>query len=184
MHWLNEPPVCQRSERQIQVRTAPDTDFWRITHYDFIRDTGHFYHEAIATDFCATVTFHGQYTDQYDQAGLMVRLDANHWIKTGIEYVDGQQNLSAVVTREFSDWSVVPLATPPTTVTLQLERRQTAIHLRYALDGASAYTLLRLAYFPAPPTPLQVGIMCASPQGQGFAVVFEDYQVQPLTAIG
>ena len=39
---------------------------------------------------------------QYDQAGLMVRLDPQHWLKCGIEYVDGRQCASAVVTRRLS----------------------------------------------------------------------------------
>ena len=56
-------------------------------------------------DFVASVKVTGQYKALYDQAGLMLRLDDQNWIKTGIEYVDERQNVSAVVTREFSDWS-------------------------------------------------------------------------------
>jgi hypothetical protein len=33
-----------------------------------------------------------------------------------------------------------------------------------------------MAYFPDVPE-LQVGIMCASPQGDGYEVVFKDYQL-------
>uniref|UniRef100_A0A7S3V3N5 DUF1349 domain-containing protein n=1 Tax=Aplanochytrium stocchinoi TaxID=215587 RepID=A0A7S3V3N5_9STRA len=45
---------------------------------------------------------------QFDQAGLMVYVDSEHWIKTGIEVVDGKPRLSCVVTNEFSDWSTQP----------------------------------------------------------------------------
>ena len=65
----------------------------------------------------------GHYKELYDQAGLMVRLDEKNWLKTGIEYVKGVQNVSAVVTREVSDWSVVPLQASPTAVWLTLLRK-------------------------------------------------------------
>ena len=42
---------------------------------------------------------------QFDQAGLVVRYGPEHWVKTGIEYVDGTPKLSCVVTNKFSDWS-------------------------------------------------------------------------------
>ena len=109
----------------------------------------------------------GQYATLYDQAGLMVRVDETTWIKCGIEYVDGVQHVSAVVTRDFSDWSVVPLPSNPEAIWLRLTRTGSAIEISYALDG-SRYTLLRLAYL-AEAEPLQIGVMCAAPQGEGFS---------------
>lgn len=175
MQWLNEPAHWSISGNQIIVKTSPNTDFWRVTHYDFIRDSGHFYFERVNTDFVVDVEIRGSYQDLYDQAGIMIRSDENHWIKTGIEYVDGVQNLSAVVTHDYSDWSVTPLPKPLTALHLRVERRKEAIHISY-LDANSNYALLRLAYFPIVPE-LQVGIMCASPEGSGYEVVFDNYQL-------
>lgn len=177
MNWLNEPSQWSKTGEQILVRTEPKTDFWRVTHYNFIRDTGHFYFEQIDADFAMEVTIRGDYHDLYDQAGIMIRLNAYHWIKAGIEYVDGTQYLSAVVTRDYSDWSVMPLFPPPASLHLKAERRQEAIHLAY-LAPDSTFKQFRLAYFP--PRPVQVGMMCASPEGGGFEVVFEHYQMQQL----
>jgi regulation of enolase protein 1 (concanavalin A-like superfamily) len=42
---------------------------------------------------------------QFDPAGILFRLDADHWIKTEIEVVDGTPRLSCIVTNSFSDWS-------------------------------------------------------------------------------
>jgi uncharacterized protein len=178
MHWLNEPAHWSHSDSQIVVKTDPKTDFWRITHYGFIRDSGHFYWDAIATDFDVEVKIRGAYKDLYDQAGLMIRADAEHWIKTGIEYVDGVKNLSAVVTNTYSDWSITPL--PSTTVELQLraERRNEAIQIFY-LNHESRYTLSRMAYLPTS-NPLQVGVMAASPDGDGYEVIFDHYQLTPV----
>ena len=104
----------------------------------------------------------------------MLRVDEKHWIKTGIEYVDGVQNLSAVVTHDYSDWSVIPLPNPPDVLHLRVERSKEAIQIFY-LNEASNYAMLRMTYLPY--ETLQVGVMCASPDGDGFEVTFEDYQL-------
>ena len=175
MQWLNEPTHWSSSDHQIVIKTMPKTDFWRVTHYGFIRDNGHFYFEPVTTDFTVDVEICGGYQDLYDQAGIMIRADERHWIKTGIEYVDGVQNLSVVVTHDYSDWSVIPLASPPSSLHLQVKRQQEAIHIAYA-DKQANYVPLRLAYFPPQPD-VQVGVMCASPEGNGYEVVFKNYRL-------
>ncbi|XGV98441.1 MAG: DUF1349 domain-containing protein [Leptolyngbya sp. BL-A-14] len=175
MQWLNEPAAWSSTETRITVKTAPKTDFWRVTHYGFIRDNGHFYFEQVKADFDVEVTLRGSYRDLYDQAGLMLRLDEKHWIKTGIEFVEGIQQLSAVVTNDYSDWSVAPLIPAPASLRLRIERRQETVQIFYA-NANSNYTLLRLAYFPIAPE-IQVGIMCASPEGDGYEVTFDDYRL-------
>jgi len=182
MQWLNEPPHWQQNgigvaapeAHRLTVKTAAKTDFWRITHYDFIRDNGHFYFETVSGNFVLEVGIRGSYRDLYDQAGIMLRVDEKHWIKTGIEYVEGVQNLSAVVTHEYSDWSVIPLSDPPEVLRLRVERRQEAIHISY-LDESGQFRMLRLASLQA--EAIQVGVMCASPDGDGFEVTFEDYRL-------
>jgi uncharacterized protein len=167
--WFNEP----RQWHGDTVTTDPGTDLWRTTHYGFVHDSGHILGVDTAGDFVLTATFAGDYTDQYDQAGIALRLDERNWIKSGIELVDGRQQLSAVVTREVSDWSVVALAEPATKVTLTAERTGDAVTISYGLDGAAPTTMLRLAYFP-PDVSVLAGVMCASPTGKGFATRFEN----------
>ena len=177
MQWLNEPPDWQQVGDRLIVTTAPKTDFWRITHYGFIRDNGHFYFDTVSTDFVMEVKIRGGYRDLYDQAGIMLRVNEKHWIKTGIEYVDGIQNLSAVVTHDYSDWSIIPLTHPPEAIRLRVERRNEAIHISY-YDQVNGLTMFRLAYLSA--ETMQVGLMCASPDGNGFEVTFEDYRLNPI----
>ena len=74
----------ERGRRRPQRRhRRPKTDFWRETHYGFIRDDGHFRDVAAEGDFTADVAFRGDYRELYDQAGLMLRLDERNWIKAG-----------------------------------------------------------------------------------------------------
>jgi regulation of enolase protein 1 (concanavalin A-like superfamily) len=180
MQWLNEPPHWTDDGRVITATTGERTDFWRLTHYGFIRDTGHLYHRAVRGDFTAEVEFAGRYEAQYDQAGLMLRVDAETWLKCGVEYVDGAQHLSAVVTRGHSDWSVVPLDRSPDRVRLRLERRADALEVSFSTDG-SRFTMLRLAHLPMGDE-VRVGVMCASPERAGFQARFEGFAVRPLAA--
>lgn len=118
----------------------------------------------------------GEYHALYDQAGLMVRLDEVTWMKCGIEYVGGVQHASVVLTRDFSDWSVVPLAQMPPAIWLRVARRGEALEVHYALDGQT-YHMLRLGHFSLVDT-AQVGVMACSPEGEGFRASFEGLTVR------
>jgi uncharacterized protein len=176
MDWTNEPPHWSLDDGALSVTSGPKTDFWRVTHYGFTHDDGHFYHQTADGDFTFSAQFTGQYRDLYDQAGIMLRIDAENWIKCGVEYVEGTQQASVVVTRGVSDWSVTALPQNPPTVWLKLKRGGDGVEVFYSLDGTS-YTLLRLAYFP-PAVPAQIGLMCASPQGDGFTVRFDRFGME------
>jgi regulation of enolase protein 1 (concanavalin A-like superfamily) len=180
MEWLNEPPTWHADGERLSVTAGPKTDFWRKTHYGFINDNGHVYGRKVTGDFDVRVKVSGAYTTLYDQAGLMVRQDETTWIKTGIEFVDGVQYMSAVVTRDYSDWSVDALAGSPAAIWLQLKRRETAIEVHFSLDGAT-YTMHRMAYLPAD-GPALVGVMCAAPQGEGFTVEFDGLAIEEVQA--
>ena len=43
--WLNPPAEHEVSSGRLTLVTAPSTDFWRHTHYGFVRDSGHLQEE-------------------------------------------------------------------------------------------------------------------------------------------
>ena len=181
MDWLNAPPEWSEDRGVLAVVTAEKTDFWRETHYGFIRDDGHFRHVAAPGDFSAEVAFRGDYRELYDQAGLMLRLDEGTWIKAGIEFVAGRRMLSVVVTRGCSDWSTMPCPVDAEWLRLRLTRIGTAVHVHWAADpGPPDFAMLRLAYLPAGPA--RVGPMACSPQRAGFVASFRDFELAPPAA--
>jgi regulation of enolase protein 1 (concanavalin A-like superfamily) len=177
MHWLNEPPSWREADGVLSVTTGDRTDFWRQTHYGFIRDDGHLRYQTVQGDFTAEVSFSGVYRELYDQAGLMVRIDARNWLKAGIEFV-GRPMLSVVVTRQFSDWSTAPLPIQSEWVWLRVSRHGSALRVEWATDGAPTYSLMRLAYLPDNAA-IDVGAMCCSPQREGFEAHFRGFRVGP-----
>ena len=181
MTWLNEPEQHAVADiaggPELTVITGDGTDFWRETFYGFVRDSGHFGYREVSGDFTAEVTISGEYEQLYDQSGLMVRMDERTWVKTGIEFTDGVAHLSAVVTREFSDWSVLPFPEFSGQLTLRLTRHDNAIRIQFR-DTAGAWQLLRLAYLPLPER-CQVGVMCCSPQRSGLRARFTCFEIGP-----
>ncbi len=176
MQWYNEPPEWKADGDKLTVTAGAKTDFWRKTHYGFIRDNGHFYYQPVQGDFTLDVKVSGQYKTLYDQAGVMARVDNLNWVKAGIEFVEGVQQVSAVVTHEYSDWSVMPLPQNPPSIWLRMTRKAEAVELYYSLDGEN-YSMYRLLYLALDET-VDVGLMCASPDGDGFTTVFENFDIR------
>ncbi|NJQ03559.1 DUF1349 domain-containing protein [Streptomyces sp. PLAI1-29] len=180
--WLNRPPRATTDDTgALVVTTADGTDFWRRTSYGYIRDDGH----ALLTPFpqggMVEVTFEADFTDLYDQAGLMIRVDAENWVKAGIEYTDGAPHLSAVVTREFSDWSQSPVpdwAGAP--VTIRAARAGDALTLR-ARRADGPWRMFRLVPL-APDAPATAGPFCCSPEREGLTVRFTTFTTSQAEA--
>lgn len=175
MQWYNEPHEW-RDENDGIVFTVPgETDAWRHTKHDFVQDDAPYYYREVPGDFTATVRFTGDYGTLYDQAGLMLREDAETWCKCGVELLDGQQHASAVVTREVSDWSVVPLEDPPEWLWIRVDRIGATIEVSYSRDGTD-WTMFRQATLTDTDT-LQVGVLGAAPQGEGFEARFDSFSI-------
>jgi uncharacterized protein len=178
MTWLNEPPFWTIADGRLTARSGPRTDFWQGTYYGFHRDNGHFLHRPWTGEFTAEATFTGGYETLYDQAGLMLRVDAEHWIKCGIELTDGAMHLSVVVTDGRSDWSAQRIVRTDAPIGIRLTRMGDACFVQ-ARVGDASWAMARLAYFPPEPASVQVGLACCSPERQGFEAVFHDFRVGP-----
>jgi regulation of enolase protein 1 (concanavalin A-like superfamily) len=177
--WQHAPAKWSESGDVLTETVPAGTDYWRVTHYGFIRDNGPFRYQEKSGDFEAEVRISGRYRELYHQAGLMIRLDEKNWIKTGIEFVNGKQNISAVVTRDVSDWSVIPRTDSPKFIWLRLQRHRDTVRIDYSLDHA-AWSMLRLAYFP-PDVPVKIGMVAAAPGKEDFEVTFDHFKVGPLS---
>lgn len=178
MQWFNEPSQWEIKDKKLTLFATPQSDYWRIAHYGFTVDDAPFLYTTYGGEFEAKVKITGDYRERYDQAGMMIRIDHENYIKTGIEYVDGKYNLSAVVTHHTSDWSVITLDRAVPFIWIKAVRRLDAVEIYYSYDDQT-YTLMRIAWLQDN-TPVQVGLMAASPDGQGFQASFEHFQMKHL----
>ncbi len=178
MNWFNEPARWSVSGNRLTMSVTPKSDYWRISHYGFTVDDAPFYYAEYGGEFEAKVKVSGDYKVRFDQAGMMIRIDHENYIKTGIEFVDGKYNLSTVVTHHTSDWSVIALDKPVKELWIKAVRRLDAIEIFYSFDDKE-YTLMRNAWMEAN-RPVKIGMMAACPDGDGFDVTFSDFTVRHL----
>jgi uncharacterized protein len=165
------------------LAVTPDaaTDFWQRTHYGFQADNGHFLQMPVTGDFRVEtlVSFEGRH--QYDQAGLLVRVDADNWLKTSVEFEpDEPDRLGAVVTRNgYSDWSTTQVAPGTTQSWLRITRHGSTFLVEAALtDGG--WSQIRLAHLEAGQQ-MQAGLYACSPKGRGFVARFAYLRIETLS---
>jgi regulation of enolase protein 1 (concanavalin A-like superfamily) len=176
VNWINEPSQWSSADGQILVRSDPQTDFWRVTGYGYVRDNAHIFGEALTSDFDLSVQVRADYAMQYDQAGAAVRIDESHWIKTGVEHFNGRNRFSTVVTSEYSSWMMGALPDEFTTLNLSLARRGDALEIRYSTDQREQE--LAAVVYVEPGASAFAGVMCAAPEGDGFAVTFSGFDLR------
>lgn len=178
MQWFNEPASWKIDGKKLEMDVPAHCDYWRISHYGFTVDDAPFYYTTYGGEFEAKVRISGDYKVRFDQACLMIRIDKENYLKTGIEYVDGKYNLSCVVTHHTSDWSVIELDKPVDYLWIKAVRRLDAIEIFYSFDDKS-YTLMRNCWMQDN-APVQVGLAAACPDGEGFKARFDNFTVKHL----
>ncbi len=178
MQWFNEPENWTIENETLTMDVTPQSDYWRISHYGFTVDDAPFLYTTRGGEFEVKVKISGEYKERFDQAGLMIRIDKENYIKTGIEFVDGKYNLSTVVTHTTSDWSVIELDKPVEFVWIKAVRRLDAVEIFYSFDDKH-YTMMRNCWLQDN-TPVMVGMMAACPDGKGFKATFSDFKIKHL----
>ena len=178
MQWFNEPTKWEIKNNSLTMNVTPQSDYWRVSHYGFTVDDAPFLYTMRGGEFEVKVKVTGDYTARFDQAGLMLRIDHENYIKAGIEFVDGKYNLSTVVTHHTSDWSIIALDRPVPFVWIKAVRRLDAIEVFYSFDDVT-YTLMRNAWMPDN-HPIMVGVMAACPDGNGFKARFDNFSIKHL----
>lgn len=178
LQWFNEPEKWEIKNNSLQMFVTPQSDYWRISHYGFTVDDAPFCYGVYGGEFEVKVKITGDYKERFDQTGLMLRIDKENYIKTGIEFVDGKYNISSVVTHKTSDWSMISLDKSLPYIWIKAVRRLDAVEIYYSFDDTN-YQLMRNAYLQDN-TPVMVGLMGASPDGKGFLAKFENFSVKHL----
>jgi regulation of enolase protein 1 (concanavalin A-like superfamily) len=171
--WSRQPISVQEDGRHLVVEAAEGSDWWRTTSYGFIHDDGHGLLADFPDESAVEVSFILDYREQFDQCGIFIVSDTEHWVKAGVEFCDGSPQLGAVVTAVKSDWSVAPVPTWfGKEVTVRASRNGDAITLRAKCDGD--FQLLRVLPIN-PDMKWQAGPMVCGPTRAGLTVRFTSW---------
>ncbi len=176
--WTTPPVSATQDGDDLLVAAVEGSDAWRHTAYGFVHDDEHALLAALIPGTAVEVTFVADLTEQFDQAGVFLRADAETWIKAGVELADGVPQLGAVVTLGRSDWSVGAVPSwAGREVTVRASRTGDAVTIRARVDD-EPFTLVRVAPFPAD-ADVAAGPFCCAPTRAGLVVRFRRWEVGP-----
>ena len=183
LKWENEPPNWSLSKKGLEIFPMAKTDLWQRTHYGIQADNGHFLKTTVENSrFTLTTRVSYQGKNEFDQAGLMIRISPDNWIKTSVEFQPGRPDkLGAVVTNlGFSDWSCQAFDNPGNEIILRIRAKRPDFLIEYSLpEKPDSWTLIRIAHLheDAPGSPIQAGIYCCSPVDEGFLANFDSLRI-------
>ena len=194
LKWRNPPDddgIELLQGAGIKITPNPKTDYWlkdfrvppahRVSGHALLYTVPGQVNEWV---FHTTFTLEGKVL--YDQAGIMVFINEQVWLKSGIEYVSGEPRMSCVVTNDMSDWNYLKWHTSENvSIRASCQRYPTAVEILVEYqnkDGEWVFLReagLRLA---SPDEPVQIGLMCCAPKKEkksdaGMNVVYKNLTV-------
>ena len=176
-YWLNEPARYEL-ENGLVILTDEKTDFWQRTHYGFQADNGHLLCTRVVGDLTLTTHVEFRPRTQYDQCGLMVRVDPENWIKLSTEYEnEALSRLGTVVTNlGYSDWATQDVPSDCHKRWYRISREGADFLLESSVDGQE-WLQMRVAHLHRVRDELEVGLYACSPLGKDFWCRFEMVEV-------
>jgi regulation of enolase protein 1 (concanavalin A-like superfamily) len=185
LQWRNPPPEHTLTAQGLKVVTAAHTDFWQRTHYGFQVDNGHHLCLPLSGDFTLSTKVISTPKNRYDQAGLLVWLSPECWLKTAVEFEPDQPSrLGAVVTNlGWSDWSTQDLVSDYGAAWFRIVRTRSDYTV-YAATGdperdlPKTWAQIRIAHLHEAAGPIYAGLYACSPQEAGLEATFAWLEVE------
>ncbi len=186
LSWRCPPSKWSLKDSRLVIYPEAKTDYWQKTHYGFEADNGHFLFAERGGDFVLSTRTGFFPVHQYDQAGLMVRVSPQCWLKTSVEFEpDGPSRLGAVVTNHgYSDWSTQNLPMGIRELVFRITRTKDDFLVEFARvsgpeENPAEWTQIRLAHLDSPgKTPVQCGLYACCPIDGGFKAEFDFLRLQ------
>lgn len=172
--WLNDPVDVFFNEKGMNVLAREKTDFWQSAHHNFAKDNGHFFYAYRMGDFSMTLKWSFVTLNQFQQCGIMVRIDEKNWIKASLMYDDAAYPKlgSAVTQRGYSDWAPQNMPLPLNEIWYRISKKDGDYVVSYSLDGKN-FIQIRLAALLADQPEVKVGAYICSPKVSGFEATLE-----------
>lgn len=176
--WTHPPAHASLTPDGLVATAVEGSDAWRVTSYGFVHDTEHALLQPFATGSAVEVEFTVDLSQQFDQAGVFLRVGPEHWIKAGVEYSDGVPQLGVVVTDGRSDWSAAPVrGWAGRRATLRASRSGDALAIRAKAAG-EPYRFVRLLPLDAR-LDVHAGPYLCAPTRAGLTITFHAWRITP-----
>jgi regulation of enolase protein 1 (concanavalin A-like superfamily)/uridine kinase len=179
--WLNPPKVWKLVNNALYVETDAVTDFWQRTFYGFSNDNGHFLYYETDKDFVLTTHFKYEPKNQFDQAGIAIRIDEDNWLKASVEYeLQAAAKLGSVVTNNgYSDWATQSVPNSTVEMTWKITRIGKDFFISY-LNAQGIWEQVRVAHLDKAGGNVKCGIYGCSPIDKGYKIYYDFLKIEEL----
>jgi uncharacterized protein len=172
---------------------SPETDLWDKPPSVHSDNAPSLLQRTTKDDFIsAKVTVTADWAQKYDQGGLVLLIspesnNVTQWVKTGIEFLNGQPQVSTVATNTWSDWSLRPMAKSDSkSATIEIESNEDGSLWAYLLDDGGNKSPMREVTWWGDldkSTQISVGVYAAKPDKdpRKLVVSFEGLEVSTRT---
>lgn len=175
IEYYNSPNVHIENDL-LEIITKPYTDLWQKTYYNFQHDNAPFVQIKVQDKyFSFTVKVKYLSKKRFDQAGIILYLDSDNWLKASVEYENDEfQRLGSVVTNNgFSDWATVDISSDIKEMYYRLSRRENDFCIENSLNGRD-FNQMRICHLNKACNEINIGVYACSPEDSSFKAVFTD----------
>ena len=180
--YINSPQV-EIKDGLVDFTTKPNTDLWQRTYYGFQNDNAPCVQVKTSEKYFSFITKVKYYSKRrFDQAGIVLYLDSENWLKASVEYENEKiQRLGSVVTNNgYSDWATSNISSEVKEMYYRLSRRESDFCIENSLDGIN-FNQMRICHLSKGDGEISFGIYACSPENSSFKSVFSDLLVSDCT---
>jgi len=179
--WYNPPNSWKTAHSCLQVDPGAKTDYWQQPQLDIRSDNGPFLFTEVSGNFILTTHVRMDPANQYDQAGLMVRLSPACWLKTSLEFEVGiPSKLGSVITHHgFSDWATQDYRAARLELDFRIKRENGDYTVDCSVDG-STWSQIRFSHIEEDDgtRAVQCGLYACSPIAPDFLAEFDFLKIE------
>jgi regulation of enolase protein 1 (concanavalin A-like superfamily) len=174
--WTHAPVSAAQEGHDLCVTAVEGSDAWRTTSYGFVHDSEHALVAPFALDSAMEVEFTASFSQQFDQAGIFIRVSNERWVKAGVEFANGRPQIGAVVTDGLSDWSLAPATeSAGQRILMRVSRSGDALAIRAKPSNHDDLQLIRVVPFEPELVALAGPYTCA-PTRAGLTLRFHSWR--------
>ena len=168
--WLNDPENVTFTALGMRTESKQGTDFWQNEAANVHKDNGHFFYLPKTENFVLDICWDCNIEGNFDQCGIMVRIDEKNWLKASVMFEDeSSPSVATCATiNGFSDWAIHKVEQIPEKVYYQIKRLHDDYIVYFSLDG-ECFEQIRLVHLSAAAGPVLAGAYICSPRNDNFS---------------
>ena len=179
LEWIRTPKEFEINNDSVKIITEAKTDLWQRTYYHFRNDNASLLQTKTSEkyfSFICKVKYESK--KRFDQAGIVMYLNSDNWLKASVEYENDKiQRLGSVVTNNgYSDWASNDIDANCKEMWFRLSRRCDDFCIENSFDGIN-FNQMRICHMFNVQDEISFGIYACSPEDSSFCATFTNLQL-------